>query len=80
MLWQNSPSVIIGRNQNAHCEVDREYIQNRDIKVIRRISGGGAVYNPQSDDFGTFVFEPDYSGCCADFGTAGENPVLQNLC
>ena len=30
MLWQNSPSVIIGRNQNAHCEVDREYIQNHD--------------------------------------------------
>ena len=45
MLWQNSPSVIIGRNQNAHCEVDREYIQNHDIKVIRRISGGGTVYH-----------------------------------
>ena len=52
MLWQNSPSVIIGRNQNAHCEVGREYIQNHDIKVIRRISGGGAVYH----DWGNLNF------------------------
>lgn len=52
MLWQNSPSVIIGRNQNAHCEVDREYIQDHDIKVIRRISGGGAVYH----DWGNLNF------------------------
>lgn len=52
MMWQNSPSVIIGRNQNAHCEVDKEYIQNHDIKVIRRISGGGAVYH----DWGNLNF------------------------
>ncbi|MDO4711335.1 MAG: lipoate--protein ligase [Peptostreptococcaceae bacterium] len=44
-LWQNEPAVIIGKNQNAWAEIDREYIEENRIKVVRRITGGGAVYH-----------------------------------
>jgi lipoate-protein ligase A len=45
ILWRNSTSVIIGRNQNASEEVNLEYVRERDIPVIRRQSGGGAVFH-----------------------------------
>jgi len=45
MLWRNSPAIIIGRNQNALAEIDMDYIRVHDIQVIRRLSGGGAVFH-----------------------------------
>lgn len=44
-LWINSPSVIVGINQNAIEEVNLTYTQNNGIKVVRRLTGGGAVYH-----------------------------------
>ncbi|MDO4792837.1 MAG: lipoate--protein ligase [Filifactor alocis] len=44
-LWQNGPAVIIGKNQNAWAEINRDYIEANEVKVIRRITGGGAVYH-----------------------------------
>jgi len=45
ILWRNLPSVIIGCNQNAVEEMDLDYIQDNNITVIRRLSGGGAVFH-----------------------------------
>ncbi|MCL2684331.1 MAG: lipoate--protein ligase, partial [Synergistaceae bacterium] len=45
MLWRNSASVIIGRNQNALEEVNLGYAEERNIPVARRLSGGGAVFH-----------------------------------
>ena len=45
MLWQNSPTVVIGKNQNAYAEVDLKYAESNGIKIARRITGGGAVYH-----------------------------------
>ena len=45
VLCINSPSVIIGKHQVAHREADIKYITGNNIPVIRRISGGGAVYH-----------------------------------
>ena len=45
ILGINSPSVIIGKHQVAHREVDTRFIEENNIPVIRRISGGGTVYH-----------------------------------
>ena len=44
-LWQNRPSVIIGLNQNPYAEVNLTYLEERDIVLARRVTGGGAVYH-----------------------------------
>ncbi len=44
-VWQNEPAVIVGINQNALLEVNLSYAQKNGIKVVRRITGGGAVYH-----------------------------------
>ena len=45
MLWQNDRSVIIGRNQNTPEEIDGAYAAGHGVAVVRRITGGGAVYH-----------------------------------
>lgn len=45
LLWQNGPSVIVGKYQNTIEEINYDFIQEHDIKVIRRNTGGGAVYH-----------------------------------
>jgi len=45
LLWQNAPAVIIGRNQHTENQVNREYADSHNIAVVRRLSGGGAVYH-----------------------------------
>ena len=45
MLWRNSSAVIIGKNQNALAEVDSAFAEENNIPVVRRITGGGAVYH-----------------------------------
>lgn len=44
-LYINSPSVIVGRHQNTYAEVNHDYVRNNGIAVVRRLSGGGAVYH-----------------------------------
>ena len=45
LFYINEPAVIIGRNQNTLEEIDPDYTRTRDIHVVRRLSGGGAVYH-----------------------------------
>ena len=55
MLWQNSPSVIIGRFQNTVEEINAEYIRENGIDVVRRMTGGGAVYHDLGNLNFTFI-------------------------
>lgn len=52
LFYINEPSIIIGRNQNTLEEVNQKYIEENNIHVVRRVSGGGAVYH----DFGNLNF------------------------
>ena len=54
-LWRNAPSVIIGRYQNALAEINTEYIQTHNIPVVRRLTGGGAVFHDLGNINYTFI-------------------------
>jgi len=52
LLYVNEPSVIIGRHQNVLEEINHRFVMEKGIRVVRRISGGGAVYH----DFGNLNY------------------------
>jgi lipoate-protein ligase A len=45
MLWRNAPAVIVGRHQNTAAEINQDFVRERGITVLRRITGGGAVFH-----------------------------------
>lgn len=45
ILWQNDNTIVIGRNQNTEAEINRECVEKYRINVVRRTTGGGAVYH-----------------------------------
>ncbi|MDW8544277.1 lipoate--protein ligase [Staphylococcus sp. KG4-3] len=59
LFYINRPSIIIGKNQNTIEEVNQSYIDEQGIDVVRRISGGGAVYHDQGNLNFSFVTDDD---------------------
>lgn len=55
MLWQDTPSVVIGKHQRLQAEVDREWVDRKRIHIARRFSGGGAVYHDLGNVNLTFI-------------------------
>ncbi|MGB9792552.1 MAG: lipoate--protein ligase [Thermacetogeniaceae bacterium] len=55
MLWQNSPAVIVGRNQNTWDEINHQFVKENGIAVVRRLTGGGAVYHDLGNLNFTFI-------------------------
>ena len=66
MLWQNDNAIIIGKHQNTLAEINESYVKEQGIRVVRRLSGGGAVYH----DMGNLNFTviADAEGNALDFG------------
>ena len=54
-LWQDKPSVIVGLNQSVYAEVNLPFIQQHGIELVRRVSGGGAVYHDLGNLCYTFI-------------------------
>jgi lipoate-protein ligase A len=59
MLWCNEPAVVVGRHQNALAEINFEYVRRHGIKVVRRLSGGGAVYHDEGNLNFSFIERQD---------------------
>ncbi len=77
LLWQNSPVVVVGRNQNTVEEINQSFIQEKGIVVVRRISGGGAVYHDLGNLNFTFIVN-DTPSLTLDF-TRFTAPVIKAL-
>ena len=45
MLWQNENSIIVGKHQNTIAEINAAFVKKHKINLVRRLSGGGAVYH-----------------------------------
>src|SRR5699024_542258 len=55
----NEPSIIIGKNQNSIEEINTDYVEENNIKVVRRLSGGGAVYHDEGNLNFSFITKDD---------------------
>jgi len=68
MLWQNRDAIIVGQNQNTAAEINRSFVDENSIAVVRRITGGGAVFHDLGNLNFTFI-QNDRAG--ADFAYFG---------
>ena len=57
MLWQSEPTVVIGRFQNIWEETNFRFADEHNIQIIRRISGGGAVYQDAGNLCFSFILQ-----------------------
>lgn len=56
LLWQNDNTIVIGLNQNTIEEINNDYVKDHNVNVVRRLSGGGAVYQDLGNLNFTFIF------------------------
>ncbi|MFE4703712.1 lipoate--protein ligase [Peribacillus simplex] len=59
LFYINRPSIIIGRNQNTIEEINADYVDGNGITVVRRLSGGGAVYHDLGNLNFSFITRDD---------------------
>ncbi|MEH7122029.1 lipoate--protein ligase [Bacillus sp. JJ1773] len=59
LFYINEPSIIIGKNQNTIEEINTEYVEGNGIHVVRRLSGGGAVYHDLGNLNFSFITKDD---------------------
>lgn len=65
MLWQNENTIVVGKYQNTAEEINQAYVDAHGIRVVRRLSGGGAVYHDKGNLNFTFIVDqgsnPDFN-------------------
>lgn len=59
LTWRNDNAIIIGRHQNTAAEINEEFVKEKGISVVRRLSGGGAVYHDLGNLNFTFIVDAE---------------------
>ncbi len=77
MLWRNDNAIIVGKHQNTLAEINLDYVKEKNIKVVRRLSGGGAVFHDLGNLNFTFIMN-SADGLPVDFRKYTE-PILEVL-
>jgi len=76
MLWRNDKAVVVGKNQNTLAEVNTEYAKANGIAVVRRLTGGGAVFH----DLGNLCYTLILNDARRDVGIAPYTaPIINAL-
>lgn len=57
MLWQNDNTIVVGKHQNTAEEINADFVRTHGVRVVRRLSGGGAVYHDLGNLNFTFVMD-----------------------
>ena len=80
MLWRNDNTVVVGKNQNTIEEIDHRYVEEHDISVVRRLTGGGAVFHDMGNVNYTII-QPYQEGLFSNYAyfTEAVRDFLQEL-
>ena len=78
ILWINEPAIIVGKHQNTQAEINTRFVQENGIHVVRRITGGGAVYHDLNNLNYTIISNEKEGENDFDFKTFSQ-PVIETL-
>lgn len=79
LLWQNAPTVVVGGRQNTLEEIDLAFIEKRKINVVRRTTGGGAVYHDLGNlNYSFVVPDPTRSSSLSPFSEQSRNSLADD--
>lgn len=78
MLWRNDNAIIVGKHQNTLAEINVDNVKERKIKVVRRLTGGGAVFHDLGNVNYTFIMGYGAEGAKVDFKKYNQ-PIIDVL-